>query len=630
MSRPSHDSTADGKRSGLRAWDPNRVSVILFSLTFVACVAWAIISSYIAPGVIRSAYHGSGWLVFRLFVDPARHPLAHYLARWHSLARLTLLALSVSGISALVVARPEFQNGFWGPEPSNIALGARTLNVVKFSWRDKLASYARSWEAVAIFAVIALLGILLRLHCLGAKSLDQDEIFSARLALDRLSDSLWVVTHKEANMISYYALLRLWIHLGQSELTIRMLSVLPALATLPAIYLIGSRTFGKQVGTVAALLLAINGFHIEYSQDARAYSLLAFLVTLSSLFFLRCLREGSRRNWTWYIVSSTLAIYTHIFAVLVLIAQWVFVLFLPHRQAPWRRLIPSTAAIGLLALPMELFVIFRAQGQLSWVPKTTARSIYEAFACLAGKPFDFSFAGYSAPLLLLVYSIVILLGVLSIAKRMPLSMAQSETQYVAFFMSWLLVPILLLLAISIRHPTFYPRFVIICLPPFILLGSYGILRVRRPWLVISVVCLLAALTVPGLLSYYDSPGEDWRGAARYVLSNEEQGDATVFFPDYFQSRFEYYLQQETPKRPEGSEPSVASFVLPPDRSVGSFLAGLPTQYHRVWFISEIPNLERSLRLKQESLTGASLAAQFPGMKREKQFSDELIVVLCQR
>lgn len=95
----------------------------------------------------------------------------------------------------------------------------------------------------------------------------------------------------------------------------------------------------------------------QYSQDARSHTLLVFLVTLSSLFLLQSVREGSRRNWIRYVVTSTLAIYAHSFAVFVLVAHWVSLLFLPRRQAPSRRFVPTTAAIGLLALPMVLFLL---------------------------------------------------------------------------------------------------------------------------------------------------------------------------------------------------------------------------------------------------------------------------------
>jgi hypothetical protein len=100
---------------------------------------------------------------------------------------------------------------------------------------------------------------------------------SVLLARYSLLDFWNKVSNFEANMVLYYAILRFWIHLGQSEFAVRSLSVVFALAAVTALYWLGTRTFGRKIGILGALLLAINGFHIEYSQDARSYSLLVFL-----------------------------------------------------------------------------------------------------------------------------------------------------------------------------------------------------------------------------------------------------------------------------------------------------------------------------------------------------------------
>ena len=188
-------------------------------------------------------------------------------------------------------------------------------------------------EMALLFGAILPLALLLRLLFLGAKSLSEDEIYSVLIVRQHLPAFWKTVTHSEANMALYYVMLRFWIHLGQSEFAIRIFSVVPALATVVALYLLGTRAFGRKVGSLATLLLAINGFHVEYSQNARSYSLLVFLVALSSLFFLQSVREGSRKNWIRYVITSTLAIYAHLFAVLVLLAHGVFLLFVPRREA---------------------------------------------------------------------------------------------------------------------------------------------------------------------------------------------------------------------------------------------------------------------------------------------------------
>ena len=631
MPESSLPAVVNRKPPRLRAKNPSRVSLILIACTFFACIAWILFSKYVAPELIRSAYYRTAWPILNnMIVHQGSHPLSYYLARWNVFAWYMLLVLLVSGLSVFLAARPEFQNAFWGPEPfvPEPSAGPKpmvrgvTADAGKMPWREKLTGFANSREMALLIGAILLLALLLRVPSLGTRSLDEDEIFSAIAAHQHLPGFLWIVSHSEANMILYYILLRTWIHLGQSEFVIRSLSVIFALATLPALYSMGTRAFGRKVGSLGALLLAINGFHIRFAQDARAYSLLVFLITLSSLLFLQSVREGSRRNWICYIMASALAIYAHLFAVFVLVAHWVFVLFLPRRQAPWRRLVPSTAAIAYLAVPMELFVMFRGGGgQLAWVPRTTARSVYNLFACLAGSPNDSPDFGMA--LLLFVYSVAIVSSILALMKLRPWSMAHTETRHLAFFLTWLWVPILLIAAISIRNRCFIPRFLIICLPPFILLASYGVSQLRRAWLVVVLLCGIAGLTAREILIYYEFPGEDFRGAAQYVLSNQRPGDVAVFVPDYYQSCLDYYLQREAAKP---SAPKLALLVLP-FKSIDSLLQDLPHQYgrlwlitYRLWFITHENELEKRL-------IGASLATEFPWTQEEKRSYGVLTVVL---
>jgi 4-amino-4-deoxy-L-arabinose transferase-like glycosyltransferase len=549
----------------------------------------------------------------------------------------------LSGLFVVIVVRPEFQKVFWGLEPDVRAPGPGTsvrgitADAGELSWRDKLAGFAHSREMVLLFGAILPLALLLRLLYLGANSLDEDEIFTVILARKGLPRFLWTVAHREANMVLYYTILKFWINLGQSELAVRSLSVIFALLTVLALHAMGTRAFGRDVGCLGAILLAINGFHVEYSQVARSYSLFLFLVTLSSLFFLQSIREGSRRNWIRYIVTSTLAIYAHLFAVLVLVAHWVFLFFIPRRLAPWRRFVPSTAAIALLALPMAFLVLFGHAGQPSWIPRTTARNVYNLFACLAGKPDNISLLGYGPALLLFVYSIPVAISVLALAKSRPWSMEHAETWPLAFFVTLVLVPILVALGLSIHKPIFYVRYLIICLPPFILLAAHGLSRLRRAWLVVALLGVITGLTAPGLLVHYELPDQDWSGIAQYVLSNQKPGDVAFVLPAYCKSMVEYYLQRRATER----GPELTFLDPPPDSS--SVLQGFP-QYDRAWLILRQSTTRRRLLTRwpaqetfisvpdratvaQERSIEAALASEFPGTQEEKLFPGELVVAL---
>ena len=120
-----------------------------------------------------------------------------------------------------------------------------------------------------------------------------------------------ILWRREANMSLYYFSLRYWLHFGSSEFFVRSLSVLFAIASVPVTYLLGRRLFDSRVGLIAAALLAVNAYQVQYSQDARSYSLMVLLCLLSSLYFVKCMGKPTGSNRATYVFTSVLAVYAH-------------------------------------------------------------------------------------------------------------------------------------------------------------------------------------------------------------------------------------------------------------------------------------------------------------------------------
>src|SRR5882724_11633522 len=76
-------------------------------------------------------------------------------------------------------------------------------------------------------------GTAVRVLFLARKPFWFDETFSVEVARLDWRNFLHLLWWREANMSLYYVLLRVWLHLGQSEFFVRSLSVVIAVATLP-------------------------------------------------------------------------------------------------------------------------------------------------------------------------------------------------------------------------------------------------------------------------------------------------------------------------------------------------------------------------------------------------------------
>jgi mannosyltransferase len=386
---------------------------------------------------------------------------------------------------------------------------------------------ARVDLAAAAVAILALATGFVRV---GSKSLWMDEGISADHAHVGLRSLLHVVTGGDPNMGLYYVLLHFWTRIfGESEVALRSFSVLVGAAAAVAVYLLGERLFGRRAGLAAGALLALDGFFVRYEQEARAYSLLVLLVTVSSYWFVAEFERPSRASIAGYVASSALALYAHYFAGFVLLAQLVTLVAARRRAALTRRWLGAYAVIALLVVPELLFAHRKgAASALGWIQRPSLHD-------LAGVPL---FLTSSSKVLFVAF---VVLGCYAIAGGQRDGM---PWRY-AFLAVWFVLPIGAAFAISFGRPIFEPRYLIICLPPFVLLAGDGLARIRIVVAAAVAAAVLLALSVWKLEAWYrKGPADDWRGATRYVIAAARPGDVVRFAPTWARDPFAYYERRD--------------------------------------------------------------------------------------
>ena len=67
---------------------------------------------------------------------------------------------------------------------------------------------------------------------------------------------------------------------GNPEMALRAPSALLGVGSVYLLYRVGALLWDRTTGLIAALLLALSGFHVWYSTEARMYTLLSFTATL--------------------------------------------------------------------------------------------------------------------------------------------------------------------------------------------------------------------------------------------------------------------------------------------------------------------------------------------------------------
>ena len=378
------------------------------------------------------------------------------------------------------------------------------------------------------------LGLALRLRDLGTRSLWVDELFSVGLAAQNPSTILTVLYGEEANMALYYGFMFLWIRLvgaGADEAWMRLPSVFFGIMGLWALYRLGSRLDRPATGLVAASLAAVNAYHVEMSQEARAYTMWAALVTLSWVAFVDALDSGQRRAWLRYVAWTALAFYAHLFTLFVVAAQ-VVVVALRTRGSEWRVLVASGVCVVALCTPFVPFFLTNSDGsQILHVRESGPQDLFNLLRL---------FAGASTPLLA-AYTVLALVGIGVGVRRAARARRRADFGRAAAPLLWLLVPVLTIFLLSYVKPMFKERYLFGAMPAFPLLAALGLMALRpvlvRPLVLLGIVGLAVVPIANGLEIRQN---ENWRGAVAYLDASVRPGDGAIFISKRGQLGYEYY------------------------------------------------------------------------------------------
>jgi mannosyltransferase len=447
------------------------------------------------------------------------------------------------------------------------------------------------WYWSPLLVVLAV-GTVLRFHLLAAKSLWLDEVTTIGYAQMPLPDFLRTMWWGNGNMAFYYSLLRGWQHLGDSEFWLRSLSALFGIAAIPAIYALGNRFLSQKAGLIAACFLAVDSFHIQYSQEVRSYSFLALLLILCAYAFLAAIQNPHRTSiWALYVLLSTLAIYTQVFAVFVLASQWL--VFTPRRikKVGFLKLLSTGALIGILAAPMAAVIVLHGKDQVAtwsdFYHRPGLVDISEVLQRIVGAKAGDVSTSVLGVILLTLYLSAWVFALQSLFRWAPDRTVNPERNLsIALLAWWLIFPIVAMFCFSFLEPIFYPRYLLMCMPAAALLAAEGLVAAGRlsprARMISSVVLILmVVLELSGTWEFYrsfKSYGNDWRGVTRYILSKQEPEDAVIFYTFTGHREFGYYVKREREAGAQILLPAVL-FPLPLDPAS---IEKRSEPYRRVW------------------------------------------------
>lgn len=210
-----------------------------------------------------------------------------------------------------------------------------------------------------ILLLIVIIGAALRLYQLGKDSLWLDCAYTAVISVDSFSNIMKYYA-LDTHPPLYYLLEHISIVLQQSisEFSLRIMSAIIGILTIPVFYLIGKEASNETTGLLMAAMVCLSQFAIHYSREARMYALVLLFCSLAFWCWLRYRKDIQWYHLLGFSVFSALAIWSQFMAVLPFI---ILCLFLPR----WLDRIESFLITIILCLPLALPAMQMAQHQLS-------------------------------------------------------------------------------------------------------------------------------------------------------------------------------------------------------------------------------------------------------------------------
>ena len=434
--------------------------------------------------------------------------------------------------------------------------------------------------------LVLMLGFALRVYRLEGHDIWGDEAWSITVAGWPLARV--VSAEAETNPPLYHVLLFGVVRLaGWTPFAVRFLSVWSGTLTVALLYRLGKEVAGRWAGMGTSFVGALSPFLVYYAQEARMYGVALAGATASLLTFVLLYKEqlaGRRPSfflWLLYGASSLAAVYSHYYALAVLLAELAFATGMAigrRRALHLKAWLVAWGTMALLFAPWPFVHARFLEGKAGsrfgeWTVAKLgeiARRTLLAYGVGTTMPSGGRWYGW-AMVALAAW------GAIWLAWR---ARKRSEAILLLLVLVWGLV---FAWAVNPIMPFFWERYLLVCAPAFLVLvavGIGGLGDLARPAAAAAVLLVLTSSTI-SLRHYYFDPAYAKGGYGHLMadLSSRAQPDDLILLNNPLQkSLYDYYGPKD-----------MRSVILDRDALLDEertdrLLTKLTDGYRRVWLV----------------------------------------------
>ncbi len=403
-------------------------------------------------------------------------------------------------------------------------------------------------ENIWLFFIL-LVATVLRFYHLDFQGAWLDEVHTLKESDPNLTFSEFhkIIMFREGIPHFYFLLIKIFSQIfGINSIFIaRAFSAIPGILSVLYIYFLGKELYNKNVGLLCSIFLTVNVLSIEYSQEARSYSLLALLVIISFYRLILFLKNNSIKNAI--ILGFIAGLITNAHPIgLINVAAIYFILLLAIVIIKDKRILifKNSVFAGIITLlvfsPVYQIVKKVAEIKSFWVEKPSFDNIKILFINLSGKS--------EVLLYLILISIFSLFIITIISLKKNKSKIEDNKIIISFtvLFIWFFVEVSILLIKSYSGTSLIlNRYFIAVMPAMMLFLAIGIEIISN-----KVIKILVSILTIGILfyqifypvNYYTAlTKSQFSIVCEEVLSNNKENEKIITNWGWLLS---YYLDRE--------------------------------------------------------------------------------------
>ena len=346
-----------------------------------------------------------------------------------------------------------------------------------------------------IVLFILVLASIIYIYKIDLLSLDCDEIFTINIInLPSLQEVVYEGNIRDTHPPLYHVLLFFFVKVfGHTEFVIRLFSSFCGILSVLFIFVLAKKLFSIKEGIISSILLMFNTYVMQINRYARDYALFLLLSILTFLFLVRIIeRQQSivNKDTLLYILFSTLNIYTHYFALLLLMSQMLFLLVF-YRKKSIKYLLFFSVTIFLLYFPWMQFiekkgVVTYSVNFFKWLDDCVLfnykyKSLFIFFLIV--------------PIFVIFYN--------KIFKKISFKLIVENFRYEFFVFFFCIIPLVLVFLIdNILFHCYAERYIVFLIPMYIILISRGIILILRNFVIQTIFVFVLSISLSfHLLNY---------------------------------------------------------------------------------------------------------------------------------